>query len=273
MRGSRASVTVCNVDAENTGIVRRYERHTREDLARKYGLVVDSSALAPGEDREVVHDRHGGWRRPPVRVRAVVNEMRTTEPRSAGPGRVLTVCTGNVCRSPYMERRLRQALLGTGVEVESAGTGALVGADIEAGSASLLADAGACVEVYEARQISRDLVASADLVLTAAREHRGAVVQYYPKALAYTFTWGDFVDLVASLEPEALGETAPGRSWVSHVAATAAQRRGVVLPRPVQETDIPDPYRRGRAAFARMADSVEFGLPSIVAALTPPRRG
>lgn len=199
--------------------------------------------------------------------------MSTIEPHSLEPGRVLTVCTGNVCRSPYMERRLRQALRGTGVEIESAGTGALIGADMEAGSARLLADAGARVDGYEARQLSRELVASADLILTAAREHRAGVVQYYPKALAYTFTWGDFVDLVAGLEPEELGEAAPGTSWVSHVAATAAERRGVILPGPVQQTDIPDPYRQGRTAFARMADSVEAGLPSIVAALTPPRRG
>ena len=171
-----------------------------------------------------------------------------------------------------MERRLRQALEGHDVAVESAGTGALVGASMETGSAALLADSGARVDGYEARQLTRELVFSADLVLTAAREHRAQVVQYYPKALAYTFTWGDFVDLIDGLDAADFGEAAPGESWVAHVATVAASRRGVVLPRPVEETDIPDPYRQDAKAFARMADSVEAGLPSIVAALTAPRR-
>lgn len=199
-------------------------------------------------------------------------ELLPSSTDTAPAGRVLVVCTGNVCRSPYMERRLRQALEGHDVSVGSAGTGALVGASMETGSAALLADSGARVDGYEARQLTRELVVSADLILTAAREHRAQVVQYYPKALAYTFTWGDFVDLIDGLDAADLGEAVPGESWVSHVAALAASRRGVVLPRPIEETDIPDPYRQDTKAFATMADSVEAGLPSIVAALTPPRR-
>jgi len=47
------------------------------------------------------------------------------------PGRVLTVCTGNICRSPFLERALQAELdrsWGRGeIEVASGGTGALAG--------------------------------------------------------------------------------------------------------------------------------------------------
>ncbi len=61
----------------------------------------------------------------------------TASPDPSGPVRLLTVCTGNVCRSPYAA-----ALLGAGLDwarpgafrVASAGTPALVGRPVDAGS-------------------------------------------------------------------------------------------------------------------------------------------
>ena len=52
-------------------------------------------------------------------------------------GHILVVCTGNICRSPYIERRLAGLLADTDAVVTSAGTRALVGAPIEPGSAEL----------------------------------------------------------------------------------------------------------------------------------------
>ena len=65
----------------------------------------------------------GQWDRP----------YRRTDARGQA-GSILVVCTGNVCRSPYIERRLRHELAGTGIEVTSAGTRALVGHDMDAGT-------------------------------------------------------------------------------------------------------------------------------------------
>ena len=54
----------------------------------------------------------------------------------ASAARVLTVCTGNICRSPFIERALQAELdrsWGPGVvEVTSAGTGAMVGEPMNA---------------------------------------------------------------------------------------------------------------------------------------------
>ena len=73
-------------------------------------------------------------------------------PRSRG---ILFVCTGNICRSPYAERRLRQLLPEAGIEIASAGTGAVVGSDIETETRDALRRKGADVTGFRARSPSR----------------------------------------------------------------------------------------------------------------------
>ena len=81
------------------------------------------------------------------------------------PFRVLTVCLANVCRSPMMERLLRQRL--PWAMVESAGVSALKGSDMHPLSRQHLASRGVDPDGFEARQLSREMVGRADLVLTA----------------------------------------------------------------------------------------------------------
>ena len=85
---------------------------------------------------------------------------------------VLVVCTGNVCRSPYVHRLL-VAELGAGVRVASAGTGALEGYPMDRRAAERLRRAGGDPEGFVARQVDEEILDGADLVLTATRAHRG----------------------------------------------------------------------------------------------------
>ena len=92
-------------------------------------------------------------------------------------GNVLIVCTGNVCRSPYIEYRLRDLLGERGPQIASAGTMALAGAPIDPSSGELLAGHGIDASGFVARQLTADMVREADLILTAAREHRADVAR------------------------------------------------------------------------------------------------
>jgi protein-tyrosine phosphatase len=59
-------------------------------------------------------------------------------------GRILIVCTGNICRSPFIERLLQRQLderrpgSDRGILVHSAGTGALTGSAMDERAAALL---------------------------------------------------------------------------------------------------------------------------------------
>ena len=184
-------------------------------------------------------------------------------------GSILVVCTGNVCRSPYLERRLRHELAGTGIAVASAGTKALAGLEMDEGTRERLDAAGSDARGFRARQVTPELVAGADLVLAAAREHRTAVAQLHPAALRRVFTVSDFADLVDGLtvvDPDADPLADVDASWVRQVAAAAARRRGSIVARQ-SGVDITDPIGGPPSAFGQMADEVDAALVPIVRAL------
>jgi protein-tyrosine phosphatase len=182
------------------------------------------------------------------------------------PGTILVICTGNVCRSPYLERRLAQELEGTSIGVSSAGTAALVGRDMDPGSKALLERAGAWSEGFVARQLTAELVAGADLVITAAREHRTAAAQLHPRALRRVFTLRDLADLLDGADLTRSQPLDPDAAWVRHVGEAAGMRRGLVVARQ-NDVDITDPIGRPPEVFAQMAADIEAALPSVVTAL------
>ena len=184
-------------------------------------------------------------------------------------GSILVVCTGNVCRSPYLERRLRHELAGTGIAVESAGTKARAGLEMDEGTRERLDSAGIDAGGFQARQLSADMVSRADLVLAAAREHRTAVAQLHPAALRRVFTVRDFADLVdglSAVDPGSDPLADLDASWVRHVAAAGARRRGAIVARQ-SGVDITDPIGGPRSAFRQMAHEVDGAIVPIVRAL------
>lgn len=183
-------------------------------------------------------------------------------------GNILIVCTGNVCRSPYVERLLGPYVADLGLTVSSAGTAALVGSPMEPDSARLLAEAGVSSEGFVSRQLTPPMVVDSDLVLTATRDHRRDVVQLAPKGLRRTFALVDFYDLVAGVElTERVSREDPEAPALRRLADRAMARRAHIPARPADEAEIEDPFRRGRAAFDRMASQIDVVLPDVVAAI------
>lgn len=88
--------------------------------------------------------------------------------------RILIVCTGNTCRSPLAEALLRRALAERGVErveVASAGTGAWDGAPASEGSYLVALEHGLDLSAHRSRELTPELVRSADLILAMSPGH------------------------------------------------------------------------------------------------------
>jgi protein-tyrosine phosphatase len=187
---------------------------------------------------------------------------------------ILIVCTGNICRSPFIERLLQRRLderrpgSESAIRVRSAGTGALVGCAMDDRAAAQLVAYGGDPAGFIARALSADLIAASDLVLTATRAHRGNVSAMDHTALRRVFTFADFADLVAGVDGlEARVANTDPHEWVAAVTEEAAANRGLRPPLEPSQVDIVDPFGRPDAVFTAMAQQVVASMPSVVRAL------
>jgi protein-tyrosine phosphatase len=195
----------------------------------------------------------------------------------AGEFRLLFVCTGNVCRSPFAEiltRHLLSRRLGdpaaTRFPVSSAGVRAVAGAPMHAHSRDQLAHwglDGAAADRFVARQLTPTLIGAADLVLGASPRHRSAAVQLDPGALATAFSVREFARLIGAVELGGLPADPVARARA--LVEEARQVRGLV---PLFEPDgdrVPDPIAGPSAAHREAARLLAGAAGVIVDAIVP----
>ena len=205
---------------------------------------------------------------------------------SPEPVRILTVCTGNVCRSPVAERLLQAGLdqvLPGGFEVRSAGTRALVGDPVQPLSADIIYMFGGTAEGFAARQLTGKIVRQADLVLTMSSSHRGEVLQLDASLLKRTFTIREFARMLDVLQERESTTAAGGYQpdagpsvggnhdpisantalWRS-LPARAASVRHLSLAAEAADNDVVDPYRRSADYYRQMEDELAPAIISIL---------
>jgi len=196
---------------------------------------------------------------------------------------ILTVCTGNICRSPLAEYLLRQGLEQWGiVNLASAGTGALVGSPMTPQTLAIAHEYGASEpEQHRARVLATDYLRGADLAIALTRAHRSEIVGRLPRGSRRTFTLREFARLLKAIQPSDLGKVAglplddiSGR--FAELVDVAASLRGYVAP-PEDELDddVVDPYRRSdevyRLSASQLVPAVETILSrfEMAATITP----
>ncbi|MET3497588.1 low molecular weight protein-tyrosine-phosphatase [Variovorax boronicumulans] len=91
---------------------------------------------------------------------------------------VLTVCIGNICRSPMAEGLLAAGL--PDLRVVSAGTGALIGQPADPTAQKLMRQRGIDISGHVAQQVSQLLCRQADLILVMDLAQRRHLESAYP---------------------------------------------------------------------------------------------
>lgn len=169
---------------------------------------------------------------------------------------ILSVCTGNICRSPVAELLLASALEPfREVVVASAGTGALVGGGVPEPAQRLAAGAGIDASAHRARQFDTAMLREADLIIAMAREHRRITVESFPGSMRRSFTLRELARVADGVEhslPDAIrnaGATTPSEGMRAAVALASALRGTVPPPSSPDEFDIIDPYRRSEETY------------------------
>jgi len=102
---------------------------------------------------------------------------------------ILTVCIGNICRSPLAQALLARDL--PGATVWSAGLGALVGNPADPLSIKVAATHGLDITEHRAQQVNSWLCQNAELILVMEQAHKAALEQQYPLVRGKVFRLGE----------------------------------------------------------------------------------
>ncbi|MBK5923185.1 hypothetical protein CCR90_05190 [Rhodovulum sulfidophilum] len=99
--------------------------------------------------------------------------------------RILTVCTGNICRSPVAAALLQALRPGAGLS--SAGLAAEPGRAADPLTAEVALDLGVDLSGHRARRFSAAMGREADLILAMAPRHCEDIVRIAPELTGRTF--------------------------------------------------------------------------------------
>ena len=104
---------------------------------------------------------------------------------------ILTVCTGNICRSPVAEAMLKNRLPGR--RVWSAGLHAVVGHGTDATARQIAEQFNLDLSAHRAQQIAGWMCSHADLVLVMEASHQQELEKLYPTHREKFVVWASLV--------------------------------------------------------------------------------
>ncbi len=182
-----------------------------------------------------------------------------TRGTSPAPLQLLFVCTANISRSPYAERRAAHLLrelgaAGESVTVESAGIPGYPGRDTDAPMAAQLRRRGGDPTGHVSRSLTSEMLALADVVVTFEFAQRMRILESHPGWGHKLFGLHQLVDAVDRTPGGATGYR------LVHELQLAAAPDSMTW-------DVADPHGRGAAVARRAADEIDRALVRIVPAL------
>jgi len=185
---------------------------------------------------------------------------------------IMTICTGNICRSPLAEVILATRLADLGVTVTSAGVRGLASERMTPEAIALAQHFGVPDErsgAHRSRYLTEAMLTSPDLILTMTREHRRSIAELAPARLRSTFTVREFARLAEAATDEQIvgAANAAGDDPAARLRAAAglvASLRGLVPNPPTPDgDDVIDPYRLAWEIYVQSADEMVPALSQV----------
>ncbi|EAP99593.1 ptp [Janibacter sp. HTCC2649] len=178
---------------------------------------------------------------------------------------MLFVCTANISRSPYAERRAALMEAGppeAGLRFASAGVPGHPGKGMDRAMAAELVSRGGEGNGHVSRSLSAAILEAADVVITVEFAQRLRIAESWPEHVAKVFGLHQLADAMER------SHTVGGGLEALDGALAIARPDSLAW-------DVADPYKRGKAAARACADDIDEALAVIVPALVgaPVRAG
>ena len=159
---------------------------------------------------------------------------------------ILFVCTGNTCRSPMAAALLRQLLNERGgklerIRVSSAGLYAHPGAPASPEAVETMRGYGVDLANHLARELAREELAAADLILTMTNAQKNQILKIYPEVKDRTYVLREYISKDRPAGPD---------QW-----------------------DVPDPFGQPLAVYQQCAADLEKDLRVLIDMLASAVKG
>ena len=114
---------------------------------------------------------------------------------------VVTVCTGNICRSPLAEYLFRSRLEGVSAKVSSAGIQALVNQPADVLAQEIAQTHGLDLSPHLGRQVEKSILEEHELILVMEDHHRDYIRSRFPQVSGKVFLLGKWEEEMQIPDP------------------------------------------------------------------------
>lgn len=182
-------------------------------------------------------------------------------PEDRGMLKLLFVCTANISRSPYAERRAGQALAGTDVTLGSAGVPGFDGRGMDPAMAELLLERGGDPAGHISRSLTPQIMAEADVVLVFEFAQHMRIFEADAEAGGRVLSVGQLSRAIRRWQAEG---SVPTFGTVDELVERTNEAVGLNS----TAFDVEDPYQRGHRVARACADEIDGHLDAILPLLT-----
>jgi protein-tyrosine phosphatase len=165
--------------------------------------------------------------------------------------KILVVCTGNLCRSPYTERLLSRNAPAY-VEITSAGTLDIPGVRSPKELLEIASDRGLDLKGHRSRSLSEVDAGQMDLVLGMTLDHVATSVVEANADATKSFTLTEFIRLIEAEDAGAANSPEQAKELIER-----AHRRRSETSAFVPAEDVADPMGGTLRAYKDMADKLD----------------